>query len=103
MSKKIIRADVNGDEITVRFSTEHWDLVPQAVATVVGAFIAIHKDNGYKDYEINHQLKLLITEAWEKVGYEPKDIVEEISNVEMGFSLHYGYDFYSVCFLARQG
>lgn len=78
MSKKILRADVNNDEITVRFSAENWDLVPQAVATVIGAFIAVHKDNGLKDYEINHQLKLLITEAWERTGYEPKDIVEEI-------------------------
>lgn len=78
MSKKIVRADIINDEITVGFNVENWDLIPQAVATIIGAFIAVHKDNGYKDYEINHQLKLLITEAWERSGHEPRDIVEEI-------------------------
>ena len=78
MSKKIIVASVQDDEITIKLNKEHWDLVPEALATMLGVFIVIHKDSGCKDYEINNQLKLLITDAWERSGYEPKDIVEEI-------------------------
>lgn len=78
MSKKIFVASVEDDEIIIKFNKKQWDLIPEALATAIGVFIVIHKDSGCKDYEINNQLKMLISEAWERTGSKPKDIVEEI-------------------------
>ena len=52
MSKKIVVACVQDDEIIIKFNKDNWDLIPQALATMLSAFIAIHKDSGCKDYEV---------------------------------------------------
>lgn len=80
MKKKKLIAAIYMEEkgsLGVRIRKKNTGKLPDALASLLTAFIHLSKESDMKDYEINDVLKAVIATAW-NINGGCKDIVEEI-------------------------